>query len=385
MNDPLFVLAILGLNVVLAEWLGRYTPMRHLGSALLVIVLTAVTANVGLIPPYSSDVGLYVGIFDYLAPLGIFWLLLQVRLGSLKQVGTPLLILFLVGSFGTLAGVVLGIVALGQDAFGPLTFALAGMFTGTYVGGSLNFNAVALEYGVVQDGSLYAGAAVVDSAMTTIWMVVNVAIPRLLGGLWKGARKGLVAGGARGPLTGETEDTESLHPVDLGLMIGLGGIAIWASGWAGAQLKAWRGIEVPNMLILTTFALILAQFRPVARLRGTRTLGMFAIMLFLAVIGALCDLQALKQMGSLGTELSIFVVIVVTVHGLCVYGASLFLRVDPNVASVASQANIGGGTTALALARSLGRSDLVLPSILLGSVGTALGTFLGFLVAGWFQ
>lgn len=139
------------------------------------------------------------------------------------------------------------------------------------------------------------------------------------------------------------------------------------------------------MLILTTFALILAQFRPVARLRGTRTLGMFAIMLFLAVIGALCDLQALKQMGSLGTELSIFVVIVVTVHGLCVYGASLFLRVDPNVASVASQANIGGGTTALALARSLGRSDLVLPSILLGSVGTALGTFLGFLVAGWFQ
>jgi uncharacterized membrane protein len=51
------------------------------------------------------------------------------------------------------------------------------------------------------------------------------------------------------------------------------------------------------------------------------------------------------------------------------------------VAAVASQANIGGGTSALALARSLGRRDLVLPAILVGSLGTALGTYLGLAVA----
>jgi len=38
---------------------------------------------------------------------------------------------------------------------------------------------------------------------------------------------------------------------------------------------------------------------------------------------------------------------------------------------------VGGGSSALALARSLGRKDLVLPSILVGSLGTASGTFLG--------
>ena len=39
------------------------------------------------------------------------------------------------------------------------------------------------------------------------------------------------------------------------------------------------------------------------------------------------------------------------------------------------------GTSALALAKSLGRGDLVLPGILAGSLGTALGTFAGFAVA----
>ena len=51
--------------------------------------------------------------------------------------------------------------------------------------------------------------------------------------------------------------------------------------------------------------------------------------------------------------------------------------------SVASQAGVGGSTTALALARSLGRPDLAAPGILVGSLGTALGTYLGFAMAGW--
>jgi hypothetical protein len=36
----------------------------------------------------------------------------------------------------------------------------------------------------------------------------------------------------------------------------------------------------------------------------------------------------------------------------------------------------------LALAKSLGREDFILPAILLGALCNAIGTFLGFLVAG---
>ena len=36
---------------------------------------------------------------------------------------------------------------------------------------------------------------------------------------------------------------------------------------------------------------------------------------------------------------------------------------------------------ALALAKSLGRGDLFLPAILVGSLGTGVGSYLGFLLA----
>jgi uncharacterized membrane protein len=77
------------------------------------------------------------------------------------------------------------------------------------------------------------------------------------------------------------------------------------------------------------------------------------------------------------------VTVVIVVHGSIQFGLAALLRLDVNMAAVASQANIGGGTSALALARSLGRPDLVLPAILVGSLGNALGTYLGFFVAVW--
>ena len=55
------------------------------------------------------------------------------------------------------------------------------------------------------------------------------------------------------------------------------------------------------------------------------------------------------------------------------------------MSAVASQANIGGSTSALALAKSLGRSDLMLPAILVGALGNAVGTYLGFLTAAWLR
>ena len=64
------------------------------------------------------------------------------------------------------------------------------------------------------------------------------------------------------------------------------------------------------------------------------------------------------------------------------FGVARLFKVDLAIAAVTSQANVGGGTSALALARSLGRDDLVLPAVLVGSLGTALGTFVGFWVAG---
>ena len=85
----------------------------------------------------------------------------------------------------------------------------------------------------------------------------------------------------------------------------------------------------------------------------------------------------------MGFMLFVFIAIAVAIHGLVIFGLGAIFRIDPDIVAVASQANIGGGTSALALARSLGRPDLTVPAVLIGSLGYALGTYLGFFSAGF--
>jgi uncharacterized membrane protein len=385
LGDPLFVLAVLALCVVVSEWIVRRTWLRHFGTALVVIVITAIAANVGLIPTGTGDVPLYGVVFREVAWMAIFWMLLQVRLREVARAGPVMIALFAVGAIGTTAGAIVGMLVVdGQDRFGEQAAALAGMFTGTYTGGSANFIAIASQYEVT-DGLLLASANAVDAAMTAVWMAVTVAIPRLLPRR-SGSGSTAASTSAEESRQASTvdaeiaEDTEGLHPIDLAVVLAIGALAVWGSDLAASALSRVLGFDVPGILVLTTLALVLAQVPAVARLRGPRVLGLFGVYLFLAVIGALCDVDALRSSGTFGLWLFVFVTVLLLVHATVLFGLSTLLRLDPDVAAVASQANIGGSTSALALARSLGRSDLVLPGILVGSLGSAVGTYLGVTV-----
>jgi len=213
--------------------------------------------------------------------------------------------------------------------------------------------------------------------MTTVWMAVTVFLPRVMG------RRTATETERNSAAAMREDDTESTSPTDLALLLGLGGLGVWGSGAIADAISQLLGRAVPSILILTTLALLLAQIPAIQRLRGVKLCGWLAVMIFLAVIGALCDLEALAGLGAIGVSLIWFVTIAVAVHGLVVFIPTWLFRIDPQMAAVASQANIGGGTSALALARSSGRGDLTLPAILVGSLGNALGTYLGFLTAGW--
>jgi uncharacterized membrane protein len=203
---------------------------------------------------------------------------------------------------------------------------------------------------------------------------VTIAVPRLL----RGSRARPTS--SPGLAEGDDAERQPIDPGELALLLALGAAAWWACR-AASELLAGHGAPVPAMLLLTLLALVLAQVPAIARLRGIAPLGMFAVYLFLAVIGAHCDVTAVTQLGALGLQLLAFVIVVLVLHGMITFGAAWILGLDFDAAAVASQANVGGGATALALARGLRRPDLVLPAVLVGSVGTALGTFVGFAIA----
>lgn len=382
MQDPLFILAILALNIVICEWLNRHTFLRHLGTTLLVILFTAIVANLGVIPSASEGSDLYGGIFTYVAPICIFFLLLGVNLGQLKTAGLPMLLMFVIGSVATAIGALVAVQIIGgASALGTDHRALAGMMTGTYTGGSINFNAIALHYNMVEKGNLYAGTVAVDNILTAIWMITTLLLPKLLQNWFPRQTKLADHQMTQEEIAAIESEAETIDPLHLGLLLALGTGTLWVSNLTASWLTSQLGINIPAIIILTTVALIMAQLPAVQKIRGAKLLGLFCVYLFLAVIGAFCELAALGQIGALAGVILLFTTIIVVVHGLIIFALGGWLKQDWALTSIASQANIGGPSSAMALAKSLGRTDLILPAILVGTLGSGLGTYLGFFVA----
>ncbi|MFC2951583.1 DUF819 domain-containing protein [Marinicaulis aureus] len=379
-TSPLGVLAILLASIVVAELLARYRTMKKLGAALIVIAVGALLANLRIIPPATSGNPVYDFTFTYVISGSIFLLLLQVNLGALRRAGGQMIGAFALGAVGVFLGVLIAnaVIPL-DDMIGDKSRALAGMFTGTYIGGSANFNAVAVAMDVTRDGGLYTATTVVDNVMTDVWILIALALPALLSRTrWFRA---VVSSTATAPsqqaVAPQIDHTPLSGTLEIALPLALASLAVWLSTMVSAWLSA-RGVGVPSVLIVTTLALIAAQVPAFSRLASAHTIGLWAVYLFLAVVGANADLAALAEAGQLTPMLFAYVTIIFVIHAVILIGVGALLKIEPVVLAIASAANIGGSSTAFVVAEAEDRHDLVLPAILIGSIGTALGAYAGF-------
>ena len=375
-SDPVYVATVLLLLVALAEWLSPRRYFRYLGSALIVIIAAAILANLRLIPSASNAPPLYDGIFNYIAPLAIFFLLLDVRLRDVRKAGPVMLMLFGLGAFATMVGSLVGFYVIAPEQNGiPNGAVLAGMFTGTYIGGSVNLNAIALQYGVVKDGTLFAALNAADNIVTTIWIIATMVLPRILQRRFPRDISAVAGPAAAAATAPALEARDRVTVFDFALLLALGTGSLFAAHTVSHYVPA-----IPFVLILTTVALLLGQLPAVQTLQGTRTLGYVTVLLFLAVIGAYCDIGALVANGAVALLLLAWLSIIVAIHALLLFGIGGLLKQDWAILAVASNANIGGATTAGVLATAVGRDELRLPGILAGSVGTAVGTYAGVVI-----
>ncbi len=371
-SNPIYVLIVLSLMVILSVYAGKSKIGIKLGGpALLVIIFTAIIANLKLIPSASDSINLYDIIFKYIAPISIFYLLLNINLSSIKRAGLPMIGLFILGSLSTTAGILVSWLALSPEIIlGDDAKIIAGMLTGTYTGGSVNFNAIALEYDFQKKGVLYAGTIAVDNVVTTIWIMITLTIPIVFKNLWKSNKSAIL------DLSNKHKDP-NLESLDFESLIWLIFLGI-TSYFISDLISSYSNI--PSILILTSFGILLAQVRFISNLKGSHSLGIYLVYLFLAVIGAYCELSAVDQLEEIGVTLFLFTILAVFLHGIIFIIIGGLVYRDWDMISIASQANIGGGTSAIALAEAFNRNDLILPAILVGSLGNALGTYLGFLV-----
>jgi uncharacterized membrane protein len=135
---------------------------------------------------------------------------------------------------------------------------------------------------------------------------------------------------------------------------------------------------VPPVVWLTTFTLAVAQVPAVRRLHGALHLGTLALNLFFVVIGIG---SRVAEILAVGLEVFYFTATVVLIHGLVTFAAARLVRLDVETTAVASQAAVGGPSTAMALAIARRRPGLALPGLMAGLLGYAVGNYLGLAVA----
>lgn len=349
----------------------RIPALSKVGASLLTLVFGALVSNLGLVPAASP---VYDTISGPVTMLAIAWLLLSVNLSDVKKVGSRMFVAFGLAVFGTALGAFVGALIF-APSLGASGWQLAGVFTGTYSGGSVNF--VSVGRVVELPDVLWAGATAADAMTTGIWMAATLLLPVWLARFYTPVPKALTElsedqkknGGQEHPFFARA----SLSALDLSVLVAVGLALLTA-----ADLTARLIPQVHSVLWLTTYALILGQTRWFHHAEGALQLGTMVLLLFFVVIGIW---SRVSEIAAVGVVVFFYTLVLVAVHGLVVYGGGYFLKLDLGTLSVASQASVGGPPSALAVAVAREWPGLVLPGIIMGLLGYAVGTYMGVGVA----
>lgn len=365
------VWAVLLCAAAFGLWAEQTRLGGRLSAAVVTIAATFVLSNVGLLP---VDAPAYSMVWSYLVPLAIPLLLLRADIRRIVRESGPTLLAFLVGGVGTVLGT---IVAFFLVPLGPESSKLAGIFCATYVGGSINYVATSEALGLRSADLLTAGFAA-DNLVMTLYFLVLFALPSVRFLATRFPRRAPVAAEPEQAARTSRPGESPLHLRTMAASLALSGV-ICAAGYGLAQALA---LDNMGILLVTGLAVLVATLfpKPLERLPGAMDLGTFFMMIFFAVIGASANIQAVLRAGPL---LFVFAGLILLVHLAFMLLAGRFLGLDLRELVIASNANMGGPTTAAAMATARKWDHLITPAILCGMLGYAVATFIGVAMGKW--
>jgi uncharacterized membrane protein len=293
----------------------------------------------------------------------------------IKEAG-PTLVAFVIGALGTVIGTIIAfyIVPLGIEGW-----KLAGIFCSTYVGGSMNFVASA-EALQMNSGEILAAGVAADNLVMTVYFIILFALPsvKLLIKLFPTHHEDNKSEISSQPNEPESKDKMNLLDMSKALAIS---ISVCAVGFALADIIAIKGIGI---LVITAIVVIVATVFPkqVGTIQGADKIGTLLMQVFFSAIGASANILVVLKVGPV---LFVFAALILFVHLLFLLLAGKLFKLDLAEIVIASNANMGGPTTAAAMAVARKWNALVIPAVLCGTLGYAIATFIGVAIGYWLK
>lgn len=361
----------------------RYRWASAVSGCILALGGGLLFANVGLVPTASP---VYDSVWTYAVPLAVPLLLFTADLRKIWKESGRAFGAFHIAALGTVLGTILATAILGRRI--PEIGGISAMFSGSYIGGSVNYVAMSEAFRV-SPGLINAGL-VADNLLMAVFFGLLTALPgvALLRRSFptplldqQDAQDGGRAENHAASYWGRSETSLKDLSAALACAVLIVAASVKAASAIGASgLPAvMKGLLGQKYLLITALTVGLASIFPrfFSGIRGARELGTLLIYLFFVVIGVPASISSVVRESPV---LLAYAGIILAVNLAVTLALGRLLRQDLEVLLVASNATIGGPTTAAAMAIGKGWGVLVLPAMLIGVWGYVIASYIGYYI-----
>ncbi|CAJ1901937.1 unnamed protein product [Cylindrotheca closterium] len=334
--------------------------------ATMAVALTA--ANIGVLPFQSP---IYSMINKNLVPLAVPLLLFDSDLKRVINDTGTLLAAFGVGAFATIVGTIVAFPIVPLKSLGDNGWRVACALAARHIGGAINFVAVAETLKV--SGSAVSAAIAADNVVVALYFAFLFTISKA-GMDDESSDSDEVEIDTAQISEVAIEDTKN-SSISLPSLLTSISVAATLVSCGQIATRAMLPAGTSSLPLISVLTVVAATVFPkfFSRLSETGTsLGVAFIQMFFAASGAAGSIRMVMEQAP---SLFAFSALQIGVHfgTLMVIGKGIF-RLPNRELYLASNANVGGPTTAAAMAQAKEWKRLVMPALLIGILGYATAT-----------
>ncbi|HPC39097.1 MAG TPA: DUF819 family protein [Exilispira sp.] len=375
----------------------KYKWASKVSGAIIALIFGLLATNLKIVP---TDAPVWDAVWDYILPIAVTLLLFQADMRKILKESGRLFGIFNISAVGTLLGAI--VATLLFSSLIPEAYKAAGMMTGSYIGGGVNFVALSKIFEVNE--SIIGSLTVADNLNMAIAFLILLSIPT-----WAFFKKHFTH-----PYDDEIEKLHGEGKVEdektkaalfwkrkeialldiaasLAAAIAIVFVAVKFTGWVKSVIPSsatgfkliLRLIFGQIYLIIPIITLTIATLFPNAlpKIPGANEIGMFFIYMFFVVIGIPASIGTVITKAPI---LLAFCLVMALINIVFTLGIGKLFKFSVEECVVASNANLGGPSTAAGMAIAKGWQKLIVPAILVGIwgyiIGNYLGTFMGYLL-----